>query len=233
MTYEEMAMKALVQGVRDGRKDSLSEAPYLKDTLGFEPDTNTLRYMPIEIGPLQPGVLGVTHISPEGKAVGMRISQYIANLGLHLARKYNKSMDWAKDFIYWKARDTTNHEDYHVLSAGLAKGESITEPVRDAMETVTTRGRYKIKKKLGKHGQADIVEKTNPYPRAWHMSEVADWAPYKGPSGEGYKGFLGDAATEPLHKPLGRLAWQSTKAGFRKLGGYLGGNDMNYALAAA
>ena len=42
MSYEEAAMQALVAGVREGRRTSLAEAPYVKDTLGFEPDVNTL-----------------------------------------------------------------------------------------------------------------------------------------------------------------------------------------------
>src|SRR3989338_3233184 len=115
MSYEEMAMRTLIQGVRDGRADSLAEAAYIPETLGFRPDTDTLRNMPIELGLLPTGVLGVTHITPEGKAVGMRISRYIVYLGLYLAAKYNKSADWAKQFIYTRARDVTNHEDYHVM----------------------------------------------------------------------------------------------------------------------
>ncbi|MBS3051311.1 MAG: hypothetical protein J4400_04125 [Candidatus Aenigmarchaeota archaeon] len=232
MSYEEAAMKALIDGVKDGRRDSLSEAGYVRDTLGFRPDTDTLRSMPIEVGPLPPPSMGVTHITPEGKAAGMRISSYIVELGTQLAKKYSKSKDWALSFIRRYARDVTNHEDYHVMSASLARGLEITEPVRDAMESVTTRGRYKVKKRAGKHKDAEFVKTTNPYPRAWHLAEAADWAPYQGPSGEGYAAFLGDASKEPMHKPLGRLAWQSAKAGFRKLGDYLKGSGVpSYAMA--
>src|SRR3989338_1772678 len=232
MSYEEEAMRALIGGVREGRQGSLDESRYVSGTLGFNPDTQTLKSMPIKVGPLPPPSMGVTHITPDGKAVGMQISTYIAKLGIYLAQKYNKSQDWALSFIRRYARDVTNHEDYHVMSAAIAKGEEITEPVRDAMESITTRGRYKVKKRAGKHKDAEFVKTTNPYPRAWHLAEAADWAPYQGPSGEGYAAFLGDASKEPMHKPLGRLAWQSTKAGFRKLGDYLKGSGVpSYAMA--
>ena len=112
------------------------------------------------------------------------------------------------------------------MPAPLERGLEIPEPVRDAMESVTTRGRYKVKKRAGKHEDAEFVKATNPYPRAWQLAEAADWIPYKGPSGEGYAAFLADGSREPLYKPLGRLAWQSAKAGFRKLGEYLKGSGV-------
>ena len=59
------------------------------------------------------------------------------------------------------------------------------------------------------------------------MAEIADWVPYESPSGEkGHKGLLMDASSEPFYKPIGRLAWQATKAGFRKAGNYLGGTAV-------
>ncbi len=231
MSYEEAAMAELIrgpliEGVKAGRLDSLAEAPYVKDTLGINPDINTLRYVPTEVGPLPSGVSGVTHITPDGKAVGVRISSYLASLGMHIARKYRKSLDWAKNFIYELARDVTNHEDYHVLSAPLARGEEITDSARDLMESITTRGRYKVAKRLGKEKKAKFIEATNPYPRAWKMAEIADWAPYVGPSGEGYKGFLADASKESFYKPLGRLSWQATKAAVRKGRDYIRGTSV-------
>lgn len=223
----ELIRGPLLEGVRAGRNDSLSEAPYIKETLGIEPDVNTLRYVPTEIGPLPHGVLGVTHITPEGKAVGMRISSYLASLGLRVAQKYRKSFEWTKNFVYELAKDVTNHEDYHVLSASLARGEEISEPARDLMESVTTRGRYKVAKRLGKEKKAKFIEATNPYPKAWRMAEIADWVPYQSPSGEeGHKGLLADASRERFYKPIGRLAWQAAKAGFRKTGDYLGGTAV-------
>src|SRR3989338_632205 len=235
MSYEEAAMQALVAGVREGRRTSLAEAPYVKDTLGFEPDVNTLKYMPIEIGPLQPCALGVTHITPQGKAVKMRISPYIAQVGMAIAEKYKKSKEWTLDFIRRYAKDVTNHEDYHVMSAGMLKGEEITEKGRIAAESVTTRGRYKVKRRLGKHDEAAFVEAANPkastYQLAWRLSELADEV-YEGPSGKGHRGFLADAHREPLYKPIARFGWQAAKAGFRKIGNYLGGTAVpNYVPA--
>jgi hypothetical protein len=213
--YPEL-LKSQVQGVKDGRRDSINEASHIEKYLGFKPDVEALKYVPTDIGPLQQGVLGVTQITPDGKAVRMRISNYISHLGLMMKEKYNLSFERTKEFVYRLTRDVTNHEDYHVMSAHLAKGEEITPKARDLMESITTRGRYLIAKMLGNHSKAELIEKTNPYPNAWSMSKLADWAPYEGPSGTGYKGFLGDASKEKFYKPLWRLGKSAVKAGWQK-----------------
>lgn len=238
MSYTaEEAMEALIGGVKEGRRTSLAEAPYVSETLGFDPDINTLRNLPIEIGYLPPPALGVTKISPEGKAVSMRISPYIASIGHYLGQKYSRSRDWVLGFIRQYAKDVTGHEDYHVMSAPMLRGEELTEENRILAESVTTRGRYKVKKRLGKHKEADFVEATNPdsltYRLAWRMSELAD-SMYEGPSGRGHRGLLADAHKEPLYKPIGRFARQAIGAGFRKIGNYLrGAGTPSYAPAAA
>ncbi len=226
---------AMIQGIKDGRAESIVEAPYFKEKVGVTPDVYTLKTQPIELGPLQRGVLGVTHIDQSGKAVSMRISQYIANLAAQTAEYYDKSLDWAKRLAYKIAKDTTNHEDYHIMSASLAKGEKITSRVRDAMESVTTRARYKVAKSLGKDEKAEWIKRTNPYPAAWYLSEIADSIPYEGPSGSGHRGFLADAEKEKFYKPFGRLAWAATKKGWRRATDYLSGGRQPqpaYAMAA-
>ncbi len=234
MSYEEAAMNALIQGVRDGRKETLEDAPYVRESLGIEPDANTMKYMPIEIGPLPAGVLGVTHITPAGRAVGMRISPYIAKVGIYLAEKYKKSKDWMRDFIQYYACDVTNHEGHHVLTAPALKGEEITDENRAIAEIYTTYHRRDIKKRRGQPQRAKFIEETNPYPVSWKIGQVADWAPYEGLSGRGAKGFLADNFREPMYKTRARLAWQATKAGFRKLGNYLGGSGVpSYVPARA
>lgn len=236
MSYVKRAMDALIEGVRDGVRETIAEAPYVREVLGFKPDVETLKYMPIEVGPLPAPALGVTQISPEGRATRMRISPYIAQMGIYLAEKYNKSKEWALHFIRRYAKDVTGHEGYHVLSSPMFKGESITEKVRIAGESVTTRGRYLVKKYLGKHRDAAFVEATNPgsstYQLAWKLSELADQF-YEGPSGRGHKGFLADAHREPLYKPIARLGQQTAKAGFRKLGNYFRGAAASPSLAYA
>jgi len=223
----------LIQGIKDGRRESLEEAPYIHGILGFKPDYDTLRKMPIELGHLPQGVLGVTQIAPEGKAVGMRISQYIAPMVAYAKEKYGRTKEWAKRMTYQIGKDTTNHEDYHVLSAGLAKGEEVDDDARDVMESITTRGRYKVAKALGKHEKASWVEKTNPYPSAWRLAEIADWAPYESESGRGYSAFLKDASKERFWKPLGRLTWAAAKAGLSKGREYISGRTYSGAMAYA
>ncbi|GEM_PF-4966137 len=226
---------ATIQGIKDGRSTSIDESRYFKEKVGVTPDVYTLQTQPIEFGPLQHGVLGVTNIDQSGKAVSMRISNYIPNLAARAAKYYGKSIEWAKGLAYKIAKDTTEHEDYHIMSASLAKGEKITPKVRDAMESVTTRARYKVAKALGKDEKAEWIKRTNPYPAAWYLSEIADSIPYEGPSGSGHKGFLGDAQTEKFYKPFSRLAWSATKKGWRKAVDYLSGGRQPqpaYAMAA-
>src|SRR3989344_1522719 len=233
MSYEEAAMSALVRGVRVGRQNALREAPRIPDHLGFKPDTYTLSTMPIEVGPLPDGVLGVTHITPEGKAAGMRINSYISEIMTEMGRKYGATKNQVLNAIYKMARHTTEHEGYHVLSAHLARGEEIDESARDLMESITTRGRYKMKKALCDHEDAEFVKKTNPYPRAWRMSELADWAPYEGPSGTGYRGYISDSEAERFSKTNWRLAKSVAKAAWRKGLDSLGGIMPQYAMQAA
>src|SRR3989344_688030 len=234
MSYEEAAMTALVEGVRSGRQTALREAPYIQDTLGFKPDVYTLQNMPIKIGPLPEGVLGVTHISPEGKAVGMRISDYIPKFMTELGVKYKKSTAEILSAIYRIARHTTEHEGYHVFSSPLARGEEIDDAGRDIMESITTRGRYKMKKRLGEEEDARFVKNTNPYPRAWIMSELADWAPYEGSSGRThYKGYLADSETQKFSKTVWNLTKSVSKAAWRKGIGNIGRIMAQYAMQAA
>jgi hypothetical protein len=212
MSYEEAAMAALIDGVRDGRATALREAPHIEDTLGFKPDTYTLQNMPIDIGPLPNNVLGVTGIAPEGRATEMRINGYIPRMLMRFGETYKKSKEWVLDAIRHYAKHTTEHESYHVMSAPIAKGEEVDERARDLMESVTTRGRYKMKKKLGKNEDAEFVRITNPYAGAWKISELADWVPYEGPSGTGYRGLIADASKEPFYRPLWRLTKAAAKA---------------------
>ena len=239
MTYEEAAMAALantalVQGVKSGRRNALREAPYIQDTLGFKPDTYTLKNMPIEIGPLGEGTLGVTHIAPEGKAVGMRISRYIPEIMMEMGRRYRATKEQVLNAIYNMARHTTEHEGYHVFSSPLAKGEQITEYARDIMESITTKGRYIMKKMLGDHKDADVVRDTNPYPRAWKMATLADWAPYEGFSGvDGYRGLVFDSQTHKFYKTGTRLLRSAAKAAWKKGIDRVSGFMPEYAPMAA
>src|SRR3989338_5490155 len=226
---------ASIQGIKDGRAESIAESRYFKEKVGVTPDVYTLQTQPIQFEPLQQGVLGVTNIDQSGKAVSMSISTYIPYMAARAAKYYGKSIEWAKGLAYKIAKDTTEHEDYHIMSASLAKGERITPKVRDAMESVTTRARYKVAKALGKHEKADLIKRTNPYPAAWYLSEIADSIPYEGPSGTGHRGFLGDAEKEKFYKPFGRLAWSATKKGWRKAANYLSSGRQpqpSYAMAA-
>ncbi len=221
---------SLYAGIQDGRKESLAEAPYIKETLGFYPSYGRLKNMPIHVGRLPDGVLGVTQITREGRAVHEQINgPYILEMAMDAARRYGKNI--GKAYAYLIGKTTTNHEDYHVMSDSLARGEEISPKARDVMESVTTRGLFKVARRLGKHRKAEIVKQMNPYPGAWLVSNVADNAPYQGPSGSGYKGFLADAQKEKFYRPLGRLAWSAAKAGWRKAADYIGGRRPAYAAA--
>jgi hypothetical protein len=212
MSYEEAAMAGLLDGVHEGDNTSLSEAPHVKPGLGFNPSDDVLRNMQTEVGPLpEPSTLGVTYIPPNGKAVTKRINSYMAKAGAEAGRIYRKSEDWVYSKVRRLASLVTQHENMHVLSGHLARGEEIDERARNLMESITTYGLHKLKTLLGKYEDAEDIKRMNPYPVAWRLAKIADWA-YEGVRGNGYAGFLADAEAEPFRRTMWRLTKSAARA---------------------
>jgi hypothetical protein len=231
MSYEEAAMAALVEGVRDGRREAIEEAPTLTKVAGLRnPNIEGLYKTPLEIGPLPDGMLGVTYIK-DGEALGVRVNSGIAKMAAYAAEKYKLGRDAAKRIAYRMGLLTSQHEHVHVQSSRVAKGEEIDDKAVDIMESITTYAMHKSALLHGKTEKAKLIAATNPYPRSWQIGEIADWAPYEGPSGDGYAAFIMDLQKEPFYKPLWRLTKASAKAAVRK--GKEALAPRNYAPAAA
>lgn len=206
----------LFRGVEHGRREAIEEASTLTKVAGLKnPNYDGLK-QPIYLAPLPHSVLGQTGITKEGEASYVAVNRNIPLWVERMMQVYNKSTDWAKRTVYNIAKLTTEHELAHVQSSRVAKGEEHSEKAVDVMESVTTYAKHQTAKRLGKHEKAGMIKATNPYPRAWKLGQIADWAPYQGPSGEGYAAFIRDAQSEPFYKPFGRLAASAAKASWRK-----------------
>lgn len=223
----------LFRGIRDGRAEAIAEAQHFTRIAGLkEPNYNAMRD-PIRVAYLPDGVLGETGITYKGEVTDVAINGKIPSMVEKAMRVYNKSLEWAKKIVYKITKLTTEHELGHVQSSKLAKGENPGYDTTAVMESVTTYAKHKTAKRLGKREKAEMIKRTNPYPKAWRLGEVADWAPYSGPSGEGYAAFIQDAHSEPFYKPLGRLAKSAAKAAVRKGKDFVKGNYPNYVPQAA
>lgn len=225
MVAEEL-QRELFRGVADGRAEALSEAPTLTEVAGLRsPNYDALRG-PIYLAPLADGVLGQTGIRKDGGVEYVAVNRKIPVWAERAMRMYNKGLEWAKGMVYRIAKLTTEHELAHAQSSRVAKGEVVNKDGVAVMESITTYAKHKTANRLGKHRKAKLIERTNPYPTAWKLGEIADRAPYSGPSGEGYAAFISDAQKEPFYKPLLRLSKAATKAAIRKGRGYLGGTTV-------
>ncbi len=206
----------LFRGIRDGRAEAIAEAPTLTQVAGLRhPNYDAMR-KPIYLASLLKGVLGQTGIRKDGEVEYVAVNKDIPLWVERAMQMYDKGKEWAKEIVYKIAKLTTGHELVHAQSSRVAKGEDINEDGVSVMESITTYAMHKTAKILGKKEKAELIKRTNPYPKAWALGEVADWAPYNGPSGEGYAAFIQDAHSEPFYKPLGRLAKSATKAAIRK-----------------
>ncbi|MBS3052889.1 MAG: hypothetical protein J4469_00140 [Candidatus Aenigmarchaeota archaeon] len=206
----------LFRGVRDGRAEAIAEAPTLTKVAGLRDPNYAALQNDIYLTSLPQGVLGQTGIRKDGEVQYVAVNKHIPSFVERAMQMYKKSVEWAKETVYNIAKLTTEHELAHAQSSKVAKGEEIDQDGVALMESVTTYAKHKTAKRLGKDKKAEMIKRTNPYPKAWKLGEVADWAPYSGPSGEGYAAFIQDAHSEPFYKPLGRLAKSAAKAAIRK-----------------
>ena len=206
----------LFRGVVDGRREAIEEAPTLTKVAGLKNPNYDGMEQPIYLAPLPHPTLGVTGITKDGGTSYVAVNRNIPLWVEHAMRVYNKGAEWAKEQVYRIAKLTTEHELGHVQSSRVANGEEHSEKAVDVMESVTTYAKHKTAKRLGKHEKAGMIKATNPYPNAWRLGEIADWAPYEGPSGTGYAAFMRDAQSEPFYKPMGRLAAAAAKGTWRK-----------------
>ncbi len=216
MSVIDELQRELIRGVVDGRREALEEAPVLTQVAGLQSPNYAAMKKPIYVGPMPYPILGKTGIKPDGEVEYVAVNSNIPHWVEKAMRIYNKGVDWAKKFVYTRAKLTTEHELAHAQSSRVAKGEELNEDAVAVMESVTTYAKHKTAKKLGKHTKASVIKASNPYPRAWRLGEAADWAPYSSPSGEGYKAFMKDAGNEPFYKPLWRLGKAVVKAGLAK-----------------
>lgn len=210
----------LFRGVADGHREAGNEFVRSANALGMEkPDYNSLRTLKPYVGALPDHVLGVTNVRPDGRATDVTINKYIANLGLRLYEKGKLSYEKAKNFVYKMGKMTTKHEYMHVFSAPIVRNEVITDKERDAMESLATYGLSKVLKENGKNDEADFVEKTNPYPRAWRLGKIADWADYTSEDRRynGYAGFVRDSEDMKIYKTYWKLGKAATKKAGKSL----------------
>ena len=200
--------RELFAGVREGITEARQEAPVLAKVAGLRDPNCRAMNEGVYLRPMPYPILGQTGITPAGEVVHVSVNNNIPLWVERMMRVYNRGSDWAKKTVYKISKRTTKHELAHALSSRVARGERHNHDTVAVMESVTTYAAHKAARRLGKHAEAEEIRATNPYPRAWRLGEVADWAPYSSPSGEGYAAFMKDAQKEPFYKPL----WRLTKA---------------------
>lgn len=224
--------RELFRGVEDGRREALAEAPVLTGIAGLRNPNYGALNSPIYLAPLADGVLGQTGIRKDGEVEYVAVNRKIPLWAERAMRMYSKSLDWAKVIVYRIAKLTTEHELMHAQSSRVARGEEFSGDTVAVMESLTTYAKHKAARQLGKEEKAELIKRTNPYPRAWMLGETADMAPYNGPSGEGYAAFISDAQQEPFYKPLWRLTKAAAKAAIRRGRNYLSGTPVQSYVAA-
>jgi hypothetical protein len=222
MSIANELVQELFRGIDDGRREAIEEAPYLTKVAGLRNPNVDAMYSPIHVTALPERVLGQTGIKKDGEVAYVAVSKDIPYFVTRAMQTYNKSLEWAKATVYRIAKLTTEHELAHAQSSRVAKGEDVNGDAVSVMESITTYAKHKVAKMLGKLEKADHIEKTNPYPGAWMVGKLADWAPYSGPSGMGYAALVMDAQKEPFYKPL----WRLTKSA-------IGGRNMKEMPAYA
>ena len=223
--------RELFEGVRDGRREAIQEAPYLAKEAGLKnPNYKAINEMPIKIKPLPPSTLGATGVLPDGTVSEVSVNRMIPYIFGYIAKKYNKSREWAKKKVYDMAKLTTEHELAHVLSSYVAKGEEFNKKSVDLMETISTYAKHRVARRLGKNKKAEMIENTNPYPVSWKIGKMADKVPYKSEKtgNEGYPALIEDAQSEPFYKPMWRLSKQSAK---KAIGYFKGSGVPSYVPA--
>ncbi|MEM7819675.1 MAG: hypothetical protein QXD48_02495 [Candidatus Aenigmatarchaeota archaeon] len=219
--------KELFEGIKDGRRAALEEAPYLVKVAGLKNPNYYGLYKEIKVSPLPPSVLGATDIAQDGSVIGIYVNRLIPYLVKMVAEKYRKGKEWAKEKVYKIAKLTTEHELAHALSSYVAKGEKINDDARNIMESISTYAKHKVAKLLRKNKKAEFIKEANPYPTAWFIGNVADRFYKSEKTGEeGYAAFIKDAQTEPFYKTLWRLAKQTTKGSIRRMFDYFRGTGV-------
>lgn len=213
-------MRELYDGVVDGRRVAIEEAPHLAKVAGLKYPNYDALYREIEIRPMPPPILGATAITRKGDVLGIYVNKLIPHFVSLIAEKYRKGVDWARDMVYKIAKLTTEHELGHALSSRVAKGEKINKDTVNIMESISTYARHVVAKLLGKNKKAEFIKATNPYKKAWLIGYMADKIPYESESGKGYAAFIRDAQSEPFYKTLLRLAKQSVNSIGRRIGDY-------------
>jgi len=234
MSVVDALQRELVDGVVDGRKIALEEAPTLTYVAGLKDPNYAAMKKPIYLAGMPHPILGQTGITENGEVEYVAVNKNIPHWVQSMMRVYNKGLDWAKNTVYKIAKLTTEHELAHAQSSRVARGEKYNGDTVALMESITTYAKHRTAKLLGKKEKAELIKATNPYPKAWWLGEIADRAPYEGPSGEGYAALIMDAQKEPFYKPLWRLTKAATKAAVRKGKDYLRGTGVpQYAMQAA
>lgn len=223
--------KALFAGVADGRREAIEEAPTLTDVAGLRNPNYDGMKGTIYLAPMPYPTLGATGITNDGGVQYVAVNSDIPLWAEKMMRVYNKGVEWAKELVYSVAKLTTEHELAHAQSSKVAKGEGHDENTTGVMESVTTYAKHKTARRLGKHKKAGIIKRTNPYPFAWKIGEIADRAPYESESGTGYAAFMEDVQKEPFRRPLWRLAKAAAKASWRKASEALSPETPAYAYA--
>ena len=224
----------LFSGISAGRREAIDEAPTLTNVAGLKNPNYADLKKPINVYPMPGNVLGHTDINPDGKVNYVAINSKIPYIVEKAMQVYNKSLDWAKKTVYKISKLTTEHELAHVQSSNVVKGEEYNTNTVDVMESVTTYAKHKTAKALGKHEKAKLIEQTNPYPKAWLMGKIADWAPYKSITGkEGYAAFMEDVQKEPFYKPVWRLTKAATKSAVAKGKDYMKEMGLKPSVQAA
>src|SRR3989344_4071042 len=127
----------LFEGVRDGRRAAIEEAPHLARVSGLKsPNYRDLHNMPMKLYPMPLPVLGATNVTPSGGVSEVSVNSAIPYLVRSIAEKYGKSKEWAKNTVYRIAKHTAEHELAHVFSSKVAKGEKINDDSRKIMESI-------------------------------------------------------------------------------------------------
>jgi len=215
-------------GIAAGKAVAKEEAPFLAKFLRLRYANYQDQNRDVEKFPLESSTLGIAYADREGKVHGIGVNMHIPKLVSAIAREYNKGREWAKKLVYNIAKLTVEHEMAHVLSSYVAKGEEFNDRTVDIMESITTYGRHKVAKMLGKNEKAEMIKKTNPYHKAWLIGKAADFAPYVSEitGREGYPALIEDAQIEPFQKTLGRLMKSTVKGVGRRISDYFRGTGV-------
>lgn len=213
--------RTLFTGIEKGLETVRQEAPHIVKEAGIMDPNYAALKNPYVVVPLKGKTLGATEMDTQtGKVRGpYKFNSLIPDIFRRFAKIYQKGMDWVHGMVYRTGKDTAEHEGAHGLSSKVAKGEKFNQNTVDVMESITTFGRYKTKKNLGKEEEAEFIKQNNPYPRSWILGRLADILPYVSETGDyGYRAFIKDMHDQPFYKPIWRLAKQalSPKKGYKK-----------------